>query len=248
MRTNKSLPWTEDVTTVLQKLSAGWVARYQVFSIEKDPKLIVDLQCTLDKSEVWTQIRQSLWKDGNGTVADSCRLQFPVNISDSLQRFSILRDIYTLQHSGGGRVVLHRSTIPLDFNVVIREAWSTDKGNDRPGMEASYGRPITLDSWIHRNCRLYLYWIWLSANGRYALYLDKASSKPSNLAIYDLGCADSTLDPVLVDFQSTQLYGGNREFHCDAANFHPTRSLVMVTVVGSVYLWAYKHGNVPTDS
>ncbi|KAF2446087.1 hypothetical protein P171DRAFT_251794 [Karstenula rhodostoma CBS 690.94] len=92
MQTDDRLSWTESVSDMLKRLSPGWIARYQIFSVEEDPELVFEIICPLEQSKLWSQIKQSLWKDGKGTVAEQCRLQFPAAISDSLRRFSVLGD------------------------------------------------------------------------------------------------------------------------------------------------------------
>lgn len=243
MGTDESISWNEDMTTVLKRLSAGWTARYQVFSIENEPELVFDLECHLDKLQIWTQIRQSLWKDGPGTVADTCRLQFPISIGKSLQRFSVLRDVYTPYHESDGKPASQIATLPLEFNDAVQDAWMGVTGGNYD-LEANPEKFLSLDSWTHRNCRLYLYWVWLSMDSRYAFFIDKAPSKSNNIAVYDLDATDSTSAPLLLNYLSAHLYRGNKEIHCDAVTFHPIHALVVFTVLGCVYLWAYQYGNV----
>jgi hypothetical protein len=230
------------MNTVLKRLSVGWIARYRVFSIANDPVAVFGVDCVLDRSKIWTQIRQSLWKDGQGTVADACRLQFPVAISPSLRRFSVLGDIYTPRPPTDGQQSYHTSSVVPDFNNILKEAWDMSTRTNTYGANSD-SRTVTLDSWIHRNCMLYLYWIWLSTDGRYAFFLDKAASKPSNLAVYDLGHPDAASKPHLISYGTVELYRGTKEMHCDAVSFHPSQALIVFTIVGCVYLWPYKNGN-----
>ncbi|KAF2687993.1 hypothetical protein K458DRAFT_467542 [Lentithecium fluviatile CBS 122367] len=241
MGTDQRPSWTQDMIKALQQVTAGWMARYEVWSLSDAPQLVCDVHLPLDANKIWTQICQSLWKDGEGTSADTCRLKCPAAVCKSLRRFSILEIVYTPQASGGNTTCQAHS-ISLDFNENIKAAWDIKADEFGYKMDAGYGRHIPLDSWIHRNCRLYLYWLWLSIDGRYAFFIDKASSEPSNLAVYDLGPVDAVAAPALINWQSSKLYGGNQPFNCDAATFHPCQPLIVFTVVGSVYLWAYELG------
>lgn len=233
------------MTKLLKRHSDGWSARYQVYSLMDSQEPVYDTRYHLDSTKVWTQIRQSLWKDGKGTAADTCRLQFPIRISTSLQRFSILGDIYTTQHHSEGKATCHISALALDFNGFVEDAWDSGLLEEECHVESSSSKPMSLDSWTHRNCRLYLYWIWLSMDGRFAFFIDKAPSGPSNMAIFDLGKTDPVTTPLLLNHLTYSLYGGLKDVYCDAASFHPSHSLVAFTIVGIVYLWAYEHGNAP---
>ena len=244
LQTDHDLSLTENVATILKRLSNGWVARYQVFSLANAPKLVLSLSCPLDESKVWIQIRQSLWKEGQGTAADTCKLQCPATISKSLRRFSVLGDVYTLLHSDNNSPSYRVSSLQLHFNEAIREAWNAGAYENDGHTEASLSNPVTPGSWTHRSPQLYLYWLWFSMDGRFVFFLDKGPAKLNNIAVFDFGQADSSSHPVLVNHQGAQLHEGSKQIQCDMATFHPSQPLVAFSVVGSVYIWAYENGKV----
>ena len=61
MATDQSLSWSKDIMIMLQRLSSGWFARYQIYAIGDEPKLVLDVRNPLDQTKVWTQLQHSLW-------------------------------------------------------------------------------------------------------------------------------------------------------------------------------------------
>ncbi|KAK7190286.1 hypothetical protein PSPO01_04007 [Paraphaeosphaeria sporulosa] len=241
MQTGQRLSWDENLINVLKQLSSGWVARYQIFSIANDPELLFEMDCPLEQPKVWTQIRQSLWKEGDSNAAENFRLQCPVAICSSLRRFAVLGDVYSPQASPGSGSSYQLASIVPSFNEVLRHNWSYMSPDSTQNTFHACYEAATLDSWVHRNCRLYLYWVWFSLDGKYLFYVDKAPSQPSSLAIWDLGQDDSSPTLQLINSGSLTLYRGMKEVYCDAGTFHPTQNLLLFSLVGSVYLWPFDH-------
>lgn len=202
----------------------GWMARYEVWTIDGSPKRLLIKDIFLEASEVRLQLLQSLRVD-TGVSVPRWKVQFPVTVGSDLQRLTILRTVYWLEPLKGKSEGRLRSAL-LDLSL---EPYSTAKWN-----ELCYDR----DQASRQNSiALYTYWIRFSEAGDYIFFMDR-----NNTAVFSLR-PDENKGPMLTAFAGGQNFGDkdNEPLRQLDVQFHPQKPLVAYRTGRKVFLWVFKN-------
>jgi len=116
----------------LRSYCVGWIAQYEVWSVDKDAKRLAITQVKLDPDEILLQFQQSCLAEmqtrGGKLVQDAkilWKVQFPTAISPDVRTFAILRDIYILHPIKGDNssASFERASLPLESVDPIKPFW-----------------------------------------------------------------------------------------------------------------------------
>lgn len=208
----------------------GWVARYEIWSVDENPmrKFVTDLK--LPESEVHLQMVQSIGLHKTKSNGFSFSLQFPTAISASLRHFAVLRTVYSLsQDNLGLQVNIESEAIPIEHDSHMSSAWKP----------SAY--PDLSDNYFFFRRTPYFYWTKLSADGRFITIIDR-----KHVALYSVHGGG----PLQVQLESSTRFERKRADEDPGTidvMFHPNAPLVAFTFSSSVYLWAFTNGERKLD-
>lgn len=103
-----------------RKSCEGWNALYETFDIRADPIRSLALTTPLCCDEILIQLRQSLRKTGR-------KVNFPLSISNCLDRFTVLRTLFCLasmKANLSGKVSIKCSVLRTDFLPRYEDQWT----------------------------------------------------------------------------------------------------------------------------
>lgn len=213
----------------IKQACAGWIAQYELWELSEDPRVVLSESLALDAEEVWLQCSQSFW---NG------KLQFPISISQRLDRVGILRDVVSLHTSKFLRSRSVASTrLPLE--TITNGHWRPKKEDLTTVTDAKGCFTKNLDQ-----C---LYWTHFS---------------PDSTSIFTLSLIPNRSRCYLTVTEIDSQLGGRISVGRSLNNllvwkvkdivrakqcFHPALTLIAFSLSDTVFLWTY-NGKRPSRS
>ncbi|KAJ4295630.1 hypothetical protein N0V90_007643 [Kalmusia sp. IMI 367209] len=193
---------------------SGWMACYEIWCLDESPRRIM---CAARVE----------W-----------RLQFPVAISPCLNKFSILRTVYTLEITDMDKApVLHEAKLPLDSHPMFQATWRIDAPRHLTNTVAAPSRSS-------ESLEIYKYWLAFDDSGSSLLFTDRVSEKYVHVGYFRIcssglrsGILEDGAFPGFLSAPSTQISTG---INITRPAFHPSQCLIAFSSGPSVYLWAYK--------
>lgn len=224
----------------LGKFTSGWVARYEIWDIEHDIRLVNRYDIPLEEAEVTLQIQQ--FRAFTWTV-HKCRekklqLRFPTSISSSINILSILRTVYLLDRGakeGSEGSSWRFTTLPV--NLLKPQNSSTGEFSEG-GIKTSSPRLG------------YEYSLQFSESQRHILYRDALGmdilpyggpSISTAIAVFELNITASSFSSHLVG----HVQKGGALGYFGSCAFHPTLPILVFYACSTgsgtagIELWAF---------
>jgi len=230
----------------LKDACSGWVAQYQIFTTDRNPRLTIDISISLDENEIFLHMHQSLWfgtciPHSPQELDSLFKIQFPVTIGPSLDTFTVLRDVYTVHPDNA---YLDRSytasRIDFDFNPEAAQRWQTSY------FTTKLAKRMECLTWgcskdaIPAVTETYAYFLTFAPDGHYLLFRDEEEKNSANLVLFELQ------DPIqgfwsLVAWTQRLLPVGKQV----SLSFCQNQPLAAISFEAQVYLWPFKSGKCP---
>ncbi|MCJ1398403.1 hypothetical protein MMC11_001601 [Xylographa trunciseda] len=217
----------------LKDACTGWIGRYEMWSIETEPRLLADLSFPLQRTEIWMRIRQAMRRNG----MNKWQVQFPMTISRDLQTFVILRTVFHVQAASTGIMPTYTSfTLPVDFTENFQRNWTDDRKGFVPVLDM-FGQPVPAHLRLI-DLEFYAYSIWLSKNGNYLFFEDEQFGHLDTIAVF----AVNHLKEVTATLVDSQYFQASATTVQRCAVFHPLYDLVVFSYGSFVELWEFRKG------
>ena len=213
------------------QLCDGWVAKYEVWTLNQEIRRLVDVTLPLKSEEVNLLLRQSFRGDGEGWKSS-----FPLAISDDLRSVTILRTLYVFNlATASSPTKLQSAVIKLDFVESLRQKWREDTQAFDMERKDIQALPLTL-KYLHTTW--YHYTFTFGPRGDFLAFSDYQRGNlfglQQHFAIYQI-CREDTLSVKLVKWTdsvfSTPIL---------RVAFHPTYDIVVFERGGTINLWYFQ--------
>ena len=167
------------------------------------------------------QLLQSLWHDNTMRNSGAWKVQFPLAISSSLHRFSVLRSVVSLSQVKGDSAVDVRSIkLPLGSDSQSESYWDSTQYVVNHKDRIACAVPYT-------------YWVKFSTDGSRIFFID-----PKTVAAYSIKEGKS-LEVHLESSTKTPRKTENNLLRTTDALFHPLKPLLSFRMARWVYLWQF---------
>ena len=214
-----SQPDTQFERLIDSHVASGWIARYEVWTTKQPKKKILSVDIPLAQEEVRLQLLQSVNVDERKS---RWYIQFPITVSQSISRFTVLGTVYSLSlDSDNQGAKLQSRTLPLECDPAMTGAWKVSSYR-------TYGN--------HR--QTYAYWTRLTPDGGLLFVMDD-----NNCAIYRLSESETLEAELQASFtfqfsmriSLTELGDNPIEIA-----LHPEKEILAFTRGHVVFLWSFK--------
>jgi hypothetical protein len=231
----------------LHQMSAGWVAKYEIWSTISPPVRLFGTEIQLPTEEIMMQLQQSLlygntdeerqqgrWTSNRKTV-ESWKLQFPIAIARDNHRFMILQTIYYLDMTRACvDLQVESLQLPLDSIGGSQTKWAS--------MESRMQK--SLDQRSQYECKdTYFYWLSLSQDGSFLAFIESDRPNPVRLAILRLDMSEGRLASAVVA-KRMEPYGIFEAVRNINAVLHQFLPLLAFTMGQTVSVWNFDVGKL----
>ncbi|KAL2075301.1 hypothetical protein VTL71DRAFT_244 [Oculimacula yallundae] len=230
----------------LRDLSIGWVAKYEIWALTSEPWCTVNHLFSLDATEVWIQMRQTMCqREADPGASGIWGMQFPMAISKDARTFTVLRTLYSVKPATSKPgLILESIVLDIDFDGLKTPHWSaldSRVSNDDALLKSSQ---LDEDERFERR-DLYLYWFFFHPDGRSLIFASQDLQTRSMAAIFKL---DSTSQPSLFNSGELNIQGSLlrhpswcRNFNQVQVIYHAAYPLLGFSFAGRLYLWAFNN-------
>ena len=215
------------------ELCDGWVAKYEVWSLDQGLHRLVDVTLPIKGDEVNLLLRQSLRGDAEGWKSS-----FPLTISDDLRSIIVLRTLYVFDLATASTPAKMQSVvIELDFVEGLRSNWRDDTRAFDIDRTEFHAMPLIL-KYIHT--MWYYYTFTFSPRGDFLAFSDyrHKSFGQQHLAIYQIFREDA-LSVKLINWTDFSA-GFTIIKSVTRIAFHPTYDIVAFERQGTINLWCFQ--------
>lgn len=219
------------------QLCDGWVAKYEVWTLNQEICRLVDVTLPLKREEVNLLLRQSFRGDGEGWKSS-----FPLAISDDLRSVIVLRTLYFFDLATASTPAKMQSTvIELDFAGTLRPKWREDAQAFDMEQTDIQAMPLAL-KYMHTTW--YYYTFTFSPCGDFLAFSDYQHNSfgQQHLAIYQV-YRKGALSVRLInwaDFSVNKSLGLTIVKSVLHVVFHPTYDIVVFERKGTINLWNFQ--------
>ncbi|KAK0627295.1 hypothetical protein B0T14DRAFT_134399 [Immersiella caudata] len=243
-----------------EKLSAGWIARYEVWSVDETTR-IAGCDIPLSPTEILLLLRQSFRESSskqplpggpavNGPLpsvpgingppaergAERCdqnlEISFPASIGHDCRTVCLLRTIYNIRPSSENDRILRSYVLPLQNLSFSGAKWTSQLSTFDPG-ELSYLPEVFRAAWRD----WYTYSLSFSPDGRYLCFADYQKPCITQLAVFEVSYG-ARFEARLV--HSTMVR--HRPPRVSEMKFHPRLSLLAFLSENKVWIWDFLDG------
>ena len=220
------------------QLCDGWVAKYEVLTLNQEVCRLLDLTLPLKREEVNLLLRQSFRGDAEGWKSS-----FPLAISDDLRCVIILRTLYFFDLATASTPAKMQSAlIELDFAETLRPKWREDAQAFDMEKTDIQAMPLAL-KYLHTTW--YYYTFTFSPRGDFLAFSDyqHGSFGQQHLAIYQVH-RKGALSVKLINW--TDFSVNKENSYCWLVSsvlgvaFHPTYDIVVFEREGTINLWNFQ--------
>ena len=219
------------------QLCDGWVAKYEVWTLNQELCRLVDVTLPLTRKEVNLLLRQSFRGDGEGWKSS-----FPLAISDDLHSVIVLRTLYFFDLATGSTPAKMQSAfIELDFAETLRPKWQEDAQAFDMEKTDIQSMPLTLK---YMHTMWYYYNFTFGPRGDFLAFSDYLHNSfgQQHLAIYKVYRKD-VLSVKLInwaEFSVNKSLGSTIVKSVLRVVFHPTYDIVVFERNGTINLWNFQ--------
>ncbi|KAL6895108.1 hypothetical protein GGI43DRAFT_411863 [Trichoderma evansii] len=211
---------------------SGWIARYKIWNVSTNESLC-EIKIPLNESEVWLQMRQSLYEQSQG----EWKTAFPSAISPDGNSVVILRTLFAFDEPHRNSWSKWREIlIAVDFGKEHSAKWTDELTPFDPNHPRIHGRPL---QFLYRN--RYTYEFTFSSDSRYLAFTDNMRGEAfamyeAHFAIFEI-VSRGTLK---ADQIATRIFGSNFHRNQLTVCFHPCHDLVALCIGNLIELWNFR--------
>jgi len=204
----------------------GWLAKYEIFTVNDKASRTVDLGIHLDPTEVWLQLQQSFHKSSL-----SWKTSFSLAINEDILSFIVLRTLIVIQPSKNQHGTSYRSfTIPMDFATHLVENWT---------IHADAAKPYPINGFPY-----YTYSFTFSSNGRYICFSDCHMRCYAYIALLVVFQIQNSIE-LRADIVGANQCKVEHQEAIGSVTFHPRCDALAIYNDGQVYLWSFRSRKLP---
>ena len=232
----------------LHKLSSGWVARYEIWSVGAEAMCTIDHKFSLDNNEVWLQLKQTMCqKEATSWDSGGWGMQFPISISKNARMFTVLRTLYSLKPAASkSGLILESSVLNINIDGVESPHWSSSNEGLVSDDALFKSSQLEADERFDRR-DLYLYWFFFQRDSRSLLFVSQDLQTRSMAAIFEIQSSPELVTSV-VNSGELKIKGSVlrhpswcRNFNQVQVIYHPRSPLLGFSFAGRLYLWPYSN-------
>ena len=216
--------------------ASHWIARYEIWTLNKEPRRTIDVRIQLKKDDVWRQYCHSL----HDTIPhNNLKLQFPVSISPCIRKIAILQNVYSITiDEAQGTAAVFKDAIPVPLDKFLAQHWSIHE----PGLSLPLDSPDDTRRSFNafRVLNHFLtYSLTFGPDGNSIFFIGRSwATQHFHVASFDLEQPLTHSDQYKTIASMPDTPNTFPEFR--QVVLHPSCSLAAFSLYDTVYLWAYK--------
>jgi len=240
---------------LLQKLSRGWVARYEIWSLTGESQCIIDHQTGLNSNEVLLQMTQSMCyrEELENDGGRNWEMQFPLAISADVRMFTVLRSLYcTAPAMERKSLIMQSITLSMAMNDGRTSShWNLgqlEKVAQLKGPKFYVAMEDFQTDERFKGNSVYLYWINFDPSCQYLLFVAQDLRQKSAAAIFVMNHEPALTATALnhAELKGTSCLVLKQEWSMDfnvvKYMYHKSFPLLGFSFAGMLYLWLFKNG------